>query len=193
LCLRNPSGRVSISPGTDNNDAVTVFQLNSVAATAAGKNTNRVFATEAALDVWLAIPANVSLLKPGDTFLIIDVEVPDYWWDGTQKQLLETQKIDLTEYARTEDVDIQLAGKATKPEISSNGVPFRTGGSTGEPNIGVAVATSEVGDSIVRRDAEGRARVQEPIIDKEIANKIYVDTEINTLRARIEALEAAIL
>ena len=26
------------------------------------------------------------------------MDVPDYWWDGTQKQKLETQKVDLTTY-----------------------------------------------------------------------------------------------
>ena len=65
---------------------------------AMGKNQARVFATSAALDAWLAVPANVEQLNVGDNFYITATDVPDYWWDGTQKQKLETQKVDLTTY-----------------------------------------------------------------------------------------------
>lgn len=65
---------------------------------ATGKNQARVFATVEALDTWLAVPENVQQLKVGDNFYIIATEVPDYWWDGRQKQKLETQKVDLTTY-----------------------------------------------------------------------------------------------
>ncbi|MCI8429431.1 MAG: hypothetical protein HFI16_04115, partial [Lachnospiraceae bacterium] len=56
------------------------------------------FATVEDLDAWLAVPANVKQLNIGDNFYITAVDVPDYWWDGTQKQKLETQKVDLTTY-----------------------------------------------------------------------------------------------
>lgn len=65
---------------------------------AMGKNQARVFATVEALDAWLAVPANAAQLNVGDNFYITAVDVPDYWWDGTQKQKLETQKVDLTNY-----------------------------------------------------------------------------------------------
>lgn len=65
---------------------------------AMGKNQARVFATVEALDAWLAVPANAAQLNVGDNFYITAVDVPDYWWDGTQKQKLETQKVDLTTY-----------------------------------------------------------------------------------------------
>lgn len=65
---------------------------------ATGKNQARVFATVEALDAWLAVPTNVAQLNVGDNFYITAVDVPDYWWDGTQKQKLETQKIDLAAY-----------------------------------------------------------------------------------------------
>lgn len=65
---------------------------------AMGRNQARVFATVAALDAWLAVPANVQQLNVGDNFYITATDVPDYWWDGMQKQKLETQKVDLTTY-----------------------------------------------------------------------------------------------
>ena len=65
---------------------------------ATGRNQARVFATVAALDAWLAVPDNVNQLNVGDNFYITATDVPDYWWDGTQKQKLETQKVDLTTY-----------------------------------------------------------------------------------------------
>ena len=67
---------------------------------AMGKNQARVFATVEALDAWLSVPEHTAELKVGDNFYITAVDVPDYWWDGTQKQKLETQKVDLTTYDR---------------------------------------------------------------------------------------------
>lgn len=81
---------------------------------ALGKNQARVFATVAALDAWLAVPANVAKLNVGDNFYITATDVPDYWWDGTQKQKLETQKVDLTTYdqeiAALKQKDSELSG-----------------------------------------------------------------------------------
>ena len=81
---------------------------------AMGKNQARVFATVEALDAWLAVPENVAELKAGDNFYIVATDVPDYWWDGTKKQKLETQKVDLTTYdqkiAALEAKDSELNG-----------------------------------------------------------------------------------
>ncbi len=65
-----------------------------------GKNQARVFVTVTALDTWLAVPENVAKLNVGDNFYITATDVPDYWWDGKQKQKLETQKVDLSTYDR---------------------------------------------------------------------------------------------
>ena len=67
---------------------------------AMGKNQARVFATVDALDAWLAVPENVAELKVGDNFYVAATDVPDYWWDGSAKQELEVQKVDLTAYDR---------------------------------------------------------------------------------------------
>ena len=66
---------------------------------ASGKCASFVFDTVNDLDLWLSEASNTEGLKIGDIFLIIDVGVPDYWWDGNTKQILETTKIDLSSYA----------------------------------------------------------------------------------------------
>lgn len=72
---------------------------------AMGKASGYVFNTEADLEAWLENPDNVAMLNLGDNLYIKDVEVPDYWWDGTQKQPLETQKVNLTEYIKTTEAN----------------------------------------------------------------------------------------
>lgn len=73
-------------------------------AIAKGKSAGYVFDTEADLDTWLADADNVAKLKLGDNLYIRAVDVPDYWWDGTSKQRLETQKVDLTNYYTKNEV-----------------------------------------------------------------------------------------
>ena len=69
-------------------------------AIAEGKSRARVFATESALNTWLSNPENVASLQIGDHFYIEETDKPDYWWNGTTIKELETQKVDLTEYAK---------------------------------------------------------------------------------------------
>jgi PHD/YefM family antitoxin component YafN of YafNO toxin-antitoxin module len=69
---------------------------------ARGRATGYVFETIADLDEWLLNEENASKLTLGDNFYIVATNVPDYWWDGTQKRVLETEKPDLTEYAKKE-------------------------------------------------------------------------------------------
>lgn len=77
---------------------------------ARGKATGYVFDTVAALDEWLAVGVNAASLQQGDNLYIRATDVPDYWWDGESKQQLETQKVDLSEYATKDD----LANTETK-------------------------------------------------------------------------------
>ena len=83
---------------------------------AEGRALSLVFATVAALDAWLAVQENKATLKVGDNLFIQDTGVPDYWWDGTAKQPLETQKVDLTAYAKTADVNTALAERDARIE-----------------------------------------------------------------------------
>jgi hypothetical protein len=81
-------------------------------AIAEGKSRAIVFATEANLDGWLATPPTFTRpdgktkadLKIGDNLYIEELDKPDYWWNGTNKVKLETEKVDLTDYAKSDDL-----------------------------------------------------------------------------------------
>lgn len=79
--------------------------ISTVNAIARGKSRARVFDTVADLDNWLSIASNLTDLLVGDNFYIVEVDVPDYWWDGSQKQKLETEKVDLSEYQKSQEAD----------------------------------------------------------------------------------------
>ena len=79
-------------------------EIAEVTAVATGKTASYVFDTVAALDTWLGNSTNKAKLKIGDVFLIKAVNVPDYWWDGSAKQILETTKVDLSSYALTANI-----------------------------------------------------------------------------------------
>lgn len=76
--------------------------VDTVTEIAEGKCKSYVFATVDELDTWLTDSTNTAKLKVGDVFLIKAVDVPDYWWDGTEKQILETTKVDLTAITNAE-------------------------------------------------------------------------------------------
>lgn len=75
---------------------------------AKGRATGYVFDTLQDLDLWLQNSENVAKLVLGDNLYIRALGIPDYWWDGSEKQQLETQKVDLTEYATKEYVDVLI-------------------------------------------------------------------------------------
>jgi len=78
--------------------------IEEVRGIAEGKVSAMSFETKADLDAWLLIPENVETLIVGTNFYIEDLESPDYWWNGTTIVELSTDKIDLTEYAKSEDL-----------------------------------------------------------------------------------------
>ena len=78
-------------------------EIADVEAIAKGRATGYVFDTLEDLDAWLSDETNTANLVLGDNFYIRAVDVPDYWWDGSAKQQLETQKVDLTEYVKNTD------------------------------------------------------------------------------------------
>ncbi len=86
-------------------------KISDVEAIAKGRATGYVFDTKDDMDAWLTDSENVVKLVLGDNLYIRATDVPDYWWDGTAAQELETQKVDLSEYASKEYVDNGLAGK----------------------------------------------------------------------------------
>lgn len=97
------------------------LELSKVKSIAGGAAVARVFETKEELDVWLLDSKNTSKLKVGDHLLIEELEVPDYWWNGTGISQLETQKVDLSDYYNKEDVDLLDSGKVNK---SGNNATF---------------------------------------------------------------------
>jgi hypothetical protein len=87
-------------------------KIDEARAIAEGKSRAIVFATEANLDGWLATPPTFTRpdgktkadLKIGDNLYIEELDKPDYWWNGTNKVKLETEKVDLTDYAKSNDL-----------------------------------------------------------------------------------------
>lgn len=58
-----------------------------------GGVTTKVFDTKADLDAWLAVEGNADTLVVGQNIYIKATDTPDYWWDGTGLQILETDKV----------------------------------------------------------------------------------------------------
>ena len=77
-------------------------KLSEVESIAKGRATGHVFETESEMRAWIS--SNAGSLNIGDNLYIRATDVPDYWWDGTAAQPLETQKVDLTEYAKKSEV-----------------------------------------------------------------------------------------
>ena len=61
-----------------------------------------VFDTVADMEAYVA--EHSAELKVGQNLYIREVDVPDYWWDGTAAQELEV-KVDLSGYAKQAEVD----------------------------------------------------------------------------------------
>lgn len=55
----------------------------------------KVFGTKEELDNWLAVDGNSETLKVGQNIYIVETVTPDYWWDGTGLQVLETDKVEI--------------------------------------------------------------------------------------------------
>lgn len=88
---------------------------------AKGRNRALTFLTYQELSSWIdgdftrLDGKTVSDLQTGDNLYIVETGVPDYWWDGTQIRPLETQKVDLSEYAEKDYVDEEIAEQVAVP------------------------------------------------------------------------------
>lgn len=90
---------------------------------AKGKNRALVFTTFQELNDWINGEfvrddgKTTADLQVGDNLYIVEVGVPDFWWDGNTIQVLETQKVDLSEYAAKEHW-IQLCDDTLEENVS---------------------------------------------------------------------------
>lgn len=88
---------------------------------AKGRNRALTFLTHQELSSWIdgdftrLDGKTVSDLQTGDNLYIVETGVPDYWWDGTQIRPLETQKVDLSEYAEKDYVNEEIAEQVAVP------------------------------------------------------------------------------
>ena len=92
---------------------------------------------------------NVKKLNVGDNFYIVATDVPDYWWDGTAKQELEVQKIDLTTYdnaitaLRSKDEELKQSVAKTVPKTAILHTKEQISANTSAENIAGALALKE--------------------------------------------------
>lgn len=82
--------------------------IRDVEAIAKGRARSHTFETTADMNAWLAIPENAATLQMGDNLYIVELGVPDYWWDGTQAQQLGAEKPDFSDYYKKEETDALL-------------------------------------------------------------------------------------
>ncbi|KAA6381742.1 MAG: hypothetical protein EZS28_022730 [Streblomastix strix] len=103
---------------------VTQPQLQEVRDIATGKSKAYVFSTQDELNDWMAIQDNVAKLVIGDNLYIVDKEVTDYWKDGTDLKVLETELPDMSNVITTLGAatgsgnaitDISIYGNALTP------------------------------------------------------------------------------
>ncbi|KAA6376061.1 MAG: hypothetical protein EZS28_028411 [Streblomastix strix] len=76
-------------------------ELQEVRDIASGKSKAYVFDTQSDLNDWMAIQDNVAKLAIGDNLYIVDKQVVDYCWDGTDLKVLETEQPDMANVIAT--------------------------------------------------------------------------------------------
>lgn len=85
-----------------------------------------VFDTKEALDAWMKDANNVNNLKAGQNIYIKEENTPDYWWDGTELQPLETEKVDLDGYVTTEQLNTALESYVKATDVETQNIDFST-------------------------------------------------------------------
>ncbi|KAA6377019.1 MAG: hypothetical protein EZS28_027454, partial [Streblomastix strix] len=71
-------------------------QLQDVRDIASGKSKGYVFSTTDEMNTWMEDQENVAKLAIGDNLYIVDKQVMDYWWDGSNLRALETELPDMS-------------------------------------------------------------------------------------------------
>lgn len=111
-----------VSDLTNDSGFVTAEEVNSL--TAGAGVTTIVFDTKEALDAWLLVSANTASLKTGQNIYIKETDTPDYWWDGTQLQVLETEKVNLENYVDKDALETKLAGYVKTSDSETENLDF---------------------------------------------------------------------
>lgn len=83
-----------------------------------------VFDTKSALDEWIQDTNNTANLKAGQNIYIKETDAPDYWWDGTGLQPLETEKVNLDGYVTSDQLSTELAGYVSESDAETENIDF---------------------------------------------------------------------
>lgn len=89
---------------------------------AKGRATGYVFDTLEDLETALTDEEFVANLVLGDNLYIRATDVPDYWWDGEQKQELETEKPDLSGFVKSDEVQTMIDNSLAAIGVAEEGV-----------------------------------------------------------------------
>ena len=103
MSLYTADGKVTESSNNLVTSGAVYDAVDEVVSIAKGRATGYVFDTTEDMHEWLSEEENKKSLTLGDNLYIRALDVPDYWWDGSAIQPLETQKVDLSEYVQKED------------------------------------------------------------------------------------------
>ncbi|KAA6404393.1 MAG: hypothetical protein EZS28_000080 [Streblomastix strix] len=80
---------------------VAQLQLQEILDSATSKLKVYIFSTQEELNDWMTFQDNVAKLVIEDNLYIVDKEVTDYWWDGTDLKVLETDLPDMSNIITT--------------------------------------------------------------------------------------------
>lgn len=115
------SGNFVVAGDITNGDGISLNSLKAslemISDVESGENIAKVFDTKAELDEWLALEGNAETLKTGQDIYIKDTGTPDYWWDGAELQVLETEKVFIESMTYDEtiiELNSELVGETNK-------------------------------------------------------------------------------
>lgn len=89
--------------------------IDNIEVIAEGGAIAKVFDTKADLDTWLEVAGNAETLVVGQNIYIVEAGTPDYWWDGTGLQVLETDKVEIESMTYDETMSVL---NATAEEVA---------------------------------------------------------------------------
>lgn len=119
--ITNDSGFITNS--VDNlTNYYTKTEVNGIVAESGAKSL--VFDTKSDLDTWMEDTNNTNSLEVGQNIYIKETDTPDYWWDGTSLQPLETEKVNLEGYVTSEQLSSDLSGYVSKDDAETENIDF---------------------------------------------------------------------
>ena len=76
------------------------------------------------MNAWLSNSANTATLLVGTNLYIRALDVPDYWWDGTSAQELETSKVNITDAATKTGTETLTNKTITDPILKDDSTDY---------------------------------------------------------------------